>query len=278
MSQNQTLEMDVNGLKLAYQIAGSLDSDKPVILFGHSYLWDSFMWREQVEQLQQQFTCIMTDLPAHGNSGLNPDKTYDIQYLAELHAQFMQALNIKKYAVVGLSVGGMWGTQLALSHPENVTALAIMDSFVGAEPKESQQEYFNLLDTIEQNGITSELADTLVTYFLTPDSIKNNPELVNRFKQPLQAYNQSVERRKHLCEIGRYIFKRESLLEQLHQLTMPVHIIVGKQDLPRPPEESQLMAEHCTQCELSIIDNAVHICNLEQPEQVTKVLADFLKR
>lgn len=274
MIQKHTIQM--GDLSLSYQVAGSLDSNKPVVLFGHSYLWDSNMWREQAEQLENQFTCIMTDLPAHGESGLVKNKAYSIQDLAKLHENFMQALHINKYAVVGLSVGGMWGTQLALSNPDKITALVIMDTFVGAEPKESQQEYFNLLDTVEKNGFSPELQDHIVTYFLTPESIKNNSELVERFKQPLQVYSQSAERRAHLCEMGRMIFQRKSLLEQLGQLAMPIHIVVGKQDLPRPPSESQLMAEHCKQCELSIIEDAAHICNLEQPEQVTALLSDFI--
>ncbi len=266
----------VDGIPLAYHISGSVKEGKPVILFGHSYMWNADMWFEQIEKLQEKFTCIATDLPAHGDSGLFPDRDYSIQNLATFHANFMKQLGIEQYAVVGLSVGGMWGTQLALSYPEVVTHLMIMDTFVGAEPKESQQEYFQLIEYSENHGYSEEFVTTLVQYFLTPETIANNAELVERFKKPLLSYNDKDERRSHLCDIGRKIFSRESLLDKLSEITIPFLIATGEKDLPRPPRESRLMAEHNPKCCLEIIENAAHIANLEQVDKVTMLIDDFL--
>ena len=50
--------------------------------------------------------------------------------------------------MVGLSVGGMWGAELALLAPEQVTALALLDTFLGAEPADSRARYFAVLDAV----------------------------------------------------------------------------------------------------------------------------------
>ena len=62
----------------------------------------------------------------------------------------MQHLGIEKFSIIGLSVGGMWGTQMALDYPKQVTALMIMNTFVGDEPEESQQAYMGLIDTFKK--------------------------------------------------------------------------------------------------------------------------------
>jgi len=54
----------------------------------------------------------------------------------------MQHLKIKEFSVIGLSVGGMWGAELAFTHPNTVKALVLMDTLDGSEPSETKQKYF----------------------------------------------------------------------------------------------------------------------------------------
>ncbi len=46
----------------------------PVLVFGHSYLWDSAMWAPQVDALSQHYRCIVPDLWSHGQSDSAPEK------------------------------------------------------------------------------------------------------------------------------------------------------------------------------------------------------------
>lgn len=47
----------------------------------------------------------------------------------------MDHLQIEHFSVIGLSVGGMWGAELALLAPKRVQSLVMMDTFVGLEPE-----------------------------------------------------------------------------------------------------------------------------------------------
>ncbi|GAL19475.1 beta-ketoadipate enol-lactone hydrolase [Vibrio maritimus] len=51
-------QFTVEGQVMTYQDVG----EGPVVLFGHSYLWDSQMWQPQVEALSQHYRCIVPDL------------------------------------------------------------------------------------------------------------------------------------------------------------------------------------------------------------------------
>lgn len=62
----------------------------------------------------------------------------------------MDHLQIEYFSVIGLSVGGMWGAELALLAPKRVQSLVMMDTFVGLEPEVTHKKYFTMLDTIAQ--------------------------------------------------------------------------------------------------------------------------------
>jgi len=264
--------IQVNNKEMFYQEKGE---GTPVIL-GHSFLWDSNMWQPQLAFLSNHFHCIAPDLWGHGQSQGLDQKEYSIAQLADDYYAFISALGIKQCAIVGLSVGGMWGTQLALNHPDLVSHLVIMGSFVGPEPQQSQAEYFNLLSAIEKQGsITNEQADFIAPLFFSHITAKTKPRMVENLVKDLQSF--TPNQIKTIVTLGRAIFGRKSLLDELPKLKQKVLVAVGADDGPRPPSESKLMADKIPGATLEIIPDAGHISNLEQPERVNQMLFDFLR-
>lgn len=246
-----------------------------VILFGHSYLWDHRMWAPQVEVLSQHYRCIVPELWAHGGSQAAPAAMTCLQDYARHLLALMDHLGIERFAIVGLSVGGMWGAELALLAPERVRALVMMDTFVGAEPQPTHARYFQMLDAITQlQAVPPAIVDAVVPMFFARDTAQTNPELVQSFRASLSALSgaQAVE----VARIGRMIFGRRDMLDELAQLAMPVLIAVGEQDIPRPVAEAELMQSRIAGSELAVIEGAGHISNLEQAEWVAGVLGRFL--
>ncbi|MDX8431121.1 MAG: alpha/beta hydrolase [Candidatus Algichlamydia australiensis] len=261
----------VRGKKLYFQDRG----EGFPLLFGHSYLWSSKMWQLQLDFLSKHFRCIATDLWDHGISD-HLGEEFSLESCAEEHWQLMQHLEVDEFAMIGLSVGGMWGTHLALQHPEAVKALVLMDTFVGSEPSVSQKRYFNLLDKLESDGrFTPEFFDLIAPMFFSPHTFQNQKELVDNFRKELLAVES--ERIPGIVEIGRKIFSRADLLPKLSTIEQPSLVIVGRDDLPRPPKESELMAESLPHATLQIVENAGHISNLEQIEEVNSLLFNFIQ-
>ena len=86
------------------------------------------MWQAQIAYLKKDYRCIVPDLWSHGQSDPLPYPDCSLERLADDYWQFAQSLSLKKFALVGLSVGGMWAVHLALAHPEAVSALVLMDT------------------------------------------------------------------------------------------------------------------------------------------------------
>ncbi|MDP5291447.1 alpha/beta fold hydrolase [Oceanimonas sp. CHS3-5] len=247
------------------------------LLLGHSYLWDSAMWAPQIAALKQQYRCIVPELWGHGRSdNLPADKPLTMTTLANDHHALMQSLGLARYAVVGLSVGGMWGIELALKHPEAVAALAVLDSDVGEEPAPSRQQYFQLLAAVEQSGCVPEpVIQACTPIFLGPATRAGQPELVAQLQASLR--NVSASQVPTLVRLGRMIFSRQSRLEHLTGLNCPLLFAAGSDDIARPFAEAERMAKLAgPNAELVSIPDAGHISALEQPEAVTDMLERFL--
>lgn len=264
---------EVNGREYSYQDVG----EGYPLLFGHSFLWDSEMWRPQLDHLKEHFRCIAVDLWDHGHSDHLGKESTTIEELADDAWQLMSHLGISQFGCVGLSVGGMWGTQLALDHPEAVSTLVLMDTYVGGEPEVTQKKYFGMLDLIEkEKGFSPQMLDQVVPLFFSSYTLKENPELVRNFRHKLASIPE--ENIPGIVTLGRAIFSRTSLLDRLPSLRMPALVVVGEDDIPRPPKEAEEMTSLLPNSQLEIIPQAGHICNLEQVEVVTQLLGKFMGR
>lgn len=248
-----------------------------VIVFGHSYLWDSAMWAPQVEALSAQYRCIVPDLWAHGQSQPAPASMRSLSDYARHILALMDHLGIETFTIVGLSVGGMWGAELTALAPQRVKALVLMDTFVGLEPEVTHAKYFHMLDTITAlQAVPAPIVETVAPMFFAKQAEQVAPQLVHNFKQQLAAL--SGEQAVEVARIGRMVFGRRDLMEEVEKFALPVLIAVGAEDSPRPVLESYLMQDSISGSELVVIPQAGHISNLEQPQFVTEMLQRFLAR
>lgn len=262
---------EINGRRVAYLDKG----EGPALLFGHSYLWNQRMWREQVAELSYSYRCIVPDLWAHGESDFPPATPYSLDALAEDHFTLMNNLGIDRFVIIGLSIGGMWAPRLALKHPNAVSGLVLMDTDAGAEPEISHAQFTQMFETIEQLGmIPDPVIDMIVPGFFSPCTHKERPELVAEFRDNLT--NTPNEVVSGLITMGRTFANRDSILDKLPQLTAPTLVMVGSDDAYRPVKEAQRLAEHIPNADLAVIPDAGHISALEQPQAVNGRLVSFL--
>ncbi len=245
------------------------------VVFGESYLWDAAMWAPQVEGLSTRYRCIVPELWGHGKSGTVPEVPYSMSKLAGDMRGLADGLGLDQFAIVGLSVGGIWGIEMALDCPDRVKALVLMDTVAGAEPTATRALYFGMLDVMERVGaIPPPLAEQVVPLYFAPETLTDNPTLVDGFRRSLLEIGK--DRLASIVALGRAIFSRPSLHERLGEIRCPTLVAVGRHDRPRPVPESQALAAAIAGARLEIIEGAGHISALEQPQRVLAMLEAFL--
>lgn len=246
----------------------------PVLVFGHSYLWDSSMWAPQVDVLSQSYRCIVPEFWGHGQSSPAPAATRSLKDYAKDVLALLDTLGIDEFSLVGLSSGAMWATEVVIEAPARVTSLVLMDTFVGLEPEVANMRYFDLLSQVDE---AKGFPDAVIDYFTAIQFGESPSEsLKDSFRQALAGA--SEEQAAALAHAGRMIFGRRDMFEDAEMFAIPSLIMVGAQDKVRPVLESQLMHDGITGSEFFLIPNAGHISNLEQPELVTEKLSDFFAR
>ena len=262
---------EVDGQALHYIDQGT----GPAVLLAGSYLWDQAMWAPQIAALSAHYRVIALDLWGHGESGRLPEGTASLDDIARQALALLDHLDIDRVTLVGLSVGGMWGVRLALSAPQRLNGLVLMDTYVGVEPEPTRQYYFSLFKQIEESGgISEQLLDIVVPIFFRP-GIDRESALYQDFRAKLAGY--SADRlRDSIVPMGRITFGRDDLLPRLGELNAATTLVVcGDQDKPRPPSEAREMAE-LIGCPCVLVPEAGHISNLENPSFVTDTLLKFL--
>jgi pimeloyl-ACP methyl ester carboxylesterase len=244
------------------------------VLLGHSYLWDAAMWAPQIDALSRRYRVIVPDLWGHGASGALPDGTQTLDDLAAHASALLDALQIDRCAVVGLSVGGMWGARLALREPQRVRSLVIMDASLEAEPVATRTRYFAMLDAIEAAGrIAPALLDAIVPLFFRPGANLADPVPV-AFRRALESLPED-RLRQSIVPLGRLIFGRPDTLSTLSALDPARTLLMcGAGDVARPPSETEKMAG-VIGCRHLLVPDAGHISNLENPAFVTRALLDW---
>jgi pimeloyl-ACP methyl ester carboxylesterase len=109
------------------------------VLFVHSYAGDASHWRAQLEHLREKRRAVAFDLRGHGGSAKPAANDYEAGSLAQDIAAVADALGLKKFFLVGHSIGGSAAGAYAGEHPERVAGLVLAGA-PGKIPKEQGEK------------------------------------------------------------------------------------------------------------------------------------------
>lgn len=117
----------VDGLDIFYREAGSRDS--PTIVLLHGFPTSSYMFRNLMPALSDQFHLIAPDYPGFGNSSMPGVGEFDYSFdnLAMVMEKFLRALGLQKYSLYLMDYGAPIGFRIAADNPERVETLIIQN-------------------------------------------------------------------------------------------------------------------------------------------------------
>lgn len=261
-------QIEIEGSLLSYLDVGQ----GPVLLMGHSYLWDSDMWAPQIAHLSQHYRCIVPDLWGHGFSGDIPKSCRNLKHIAAHMLSLMDSLKVQSFSVIGLSVGAMWGAELTLLAPSRVNSLVMLGSFIGYEPEITRDKYYAMLDVIKAEQIVSDkIAQAVTPLFFANEP---QPELIALFKHKLNHFNNSnID---SVYQLGKMIFGRRDTMDDVEQFTLPCLIMTGVEDKARSVLEGYLMHDAIDGSQYVHIPQCGHISTLEQADFINHRLSEFL--
>ena len=116
-------KVEADGVRVFYRAAG--EADAPVVLLLHGFPSSSFMFRELIPRLADDYRVIAPDLPGFGFTEVPTERKYRYTFdqMAQTIELFTRALKIDRYAIYVFDYGAPIGFRLAMAHPERITAI-----------------------------------------------------------------------------------------------------------------------------------------------------------
>lgn len=176
-----------------------------------------------------------------------------------------------RFALAGLSMGGILAMEILRQAPDRVLALALMDTNPLAEQDEVKARRAPQIETVRTGGLRQVMAEAMIPNYLSPSTPPGHlPELCMDMALhlgPKVFINQSLALR-----------DRVDQTETLRAFKGPALVLCGRDDIPCPLSRHELMHELMPQSEFEIVDNAGHLPTLERPRKTTAALTRWLEK
>jgi 3-oxoadipate enol-lactonase len=238
-----------------------------LVVLVHAVGVDLTYWGTQIPALSATYDVIAYDLPGHGQStATSGDFAFD-RAAATLAAVIRQA-DAGPAHVVGLSVGGMIAQTLALSQPDLIASLVLIDT-ISTFSDAARATLRDRARLVREQGMQSILQQTLERWF-TPTFAARRPDMLDRTAKTLLGGDPAVH-----AAMWEMIATLD-VAPHLSTLTCPTLVLVGEHDPTTPPAAARAIAGHIPGAEFHIIPSASHMAPIEAPEAVTGHLRTFL--
>ncbi|MBS3907321.1 MAG: alpha/beta hydrolase [Syntrophaceae bacterium] len=263
----------VDGKKVHYVEAG----DGPPIILIHGFLYHAVMWKKNIDALAGKFKVYAIDLWGWGYSERLGEKEYGFERYGKQIVGFMDALNIKKAALAGQSMGGGISVYVAAHYPEKVDRLILVAPAVIPYP-------MTTIGKIYQSPFIGEFMNAIPGDAL----MKNNIRTVWFYDKTKATEEYCKEVLQPHCIKGSYagmMFILRNVLKEpyvekeadlLSKMNIPTLIIHGREDLAIPLDRSKRLNELWKGSKLVIFDRAGHSPHEEYPEKFNKLAVEFL--
>lgn len=261
------LQLTVNNLTVGYTDEGP--DNAPTIIFIHGFPFNRAMWTAQVEMLKDSFRVISYDVRGHGESDIGSTQFSINLFVGDL-IHFMDTLNIKATVVCGLSMGGYIALRAMELHPTRFLGLVLSDTQCTADTPEGKEKRSKAIDSINQNGVESYADASIINLFAT-ESFNSKQEEVVTIRSIIEKTSKET-----LCKTLMALANRKETCSGLGEINVPVLIMVGKEDKITPIASAEFMHQKIKGSVMSIIDDAGHLANLENPSAFNSHLSQFL--
>ena len=235
------------------------------VLLLHAGIADRRMWAPQVDALEAAgHRALAPDLPGYGDAALQPGT---IDYAAAAAASLDGPA-----AVVGASFGGRVALNLAVTRPELVDRLVLVAAAFGSwEWSEAAQAGHEEEEALIEQGDLRGAAEQQARMWLAPGAPADVHELT--VAMTIRSYEQQLPMEDQV----RAVWPEPPAEARLGEIAAPALVVVGSEDVDDMQAMAGRLAAELPDARLVTIEGAGHLPSLERPDELNRLLLDFLQ-
>jgi pimeloyl-ACP methyl ester carboxylesterase len=233
----------------------TLEHTMPLVLIP-GMMCDARLFGPQIDALSARMPIVLAPINGHDT-------------MSALASELLSWLP-GRFALAGLSMGGIVAMEVLRQAPDRVVRLALLDTNPCAELDEVKARREPQIAQVRGGGLTKVMCDQMMPNYLAQDA--NAAPILSLCAEMAEALGPEVFIRQ-----SRALQNRPDQQETLRAYGGPTLVLCGREDRLCPVERHELMASLMPNAELEIIEGAGHLPTLEKPEETNAALCRWLE-
>jgi pimeloyl-ACP methyl ester carboxylesterase len=251
--------------EIYYDVTGS----GPSVVLLHPFPVHHELWLPIVQMLSSRYRLILPDLRGHGESSLGNGPATMQKHAADI-ARVMDDTGVDRAPLIGVSIGGYAIFEFWRRFRDRVTALVLCNTKAQADSPDARANRLQTADDVLQRG-TEPFFESMIQKLLGETTRRSRPDLAEgalRMMRKMSAEN--------VAGVQRGMAERPDSVATLKTITVPTLIITGDEDITTGVPEAELMKQSISGSQMKVVARAGHYSPWEQPEEVGRLLRQFL--
>jgi len=241
----------------------------PIVLL-HAYPLSRAMWNPQRQGLCRWGTVITPDLSGFGTAARSAEPS--IAGMASRVLEQLDAQGVREpFVLGGLSMGGYVAFEVLRQAGDRVRGLGLFATRAIPDAPEQQRARLELAERMRREGIA--VAVKSLPKLLGRTTLASRPNVAANVTAMIEANDADG-----VADALIAMAHRRDSTPLLNSIRCPTVILWGDEDALIPQEESERMQQAIPDAELTVIAQAGHLVNLEQPVEFLTQFGRFIER
>ncbi len=237
------------------------------IVLLHGFLENNTMWNEIASTLSKKHKIICIDLLGHGKTE-NHGYIHTMEDQAEMVKAVLNHLHLRKYVLIGHSMGGYITLAFAKLFPQNIKGLCLMNSTALADSEEKKINRDRAINAVKQNHKTF-VRIAIPMLFCKENRSIYTSEIKQITNEALQISSQGIIASLEGMKI------RKNLTSIYKNSSFPIQLIIGKQD-PALDYLSLIKQTQNTKVQVTEFPDG-HMSHIENTNDLISAINMFIK-
>ncbi|HFO9470042.1 TPA: alpha/beta fold hydrolase, partial [Escherichia coli] len=241
--------------------------NNPPVIFVHGFFMNNEMFKYQLDELKEKHRVVCINVRGF-DKNTKETEAFSLYDIVDDILGVADSLQMDKFVLGGMSMGGYISLRFALSHPERLFGLILMATQAEQDPPEIASSYMELCNGWQDPVIKEEIISSLLPVFFG-----NNASEAAKWKQTwLRHKPENIRVAMHA------MLERDDISDKVHTIRTPTLILHGSSDTGIPPERATSMHKMLGYSELKIISGAHHALNITHPNEVNIAIKNWLHK